>query len=98
MSLSFLFLPLASEARNIERVRVSVDNSSVQGDDHSSEPSINSDGRYVAFESDAANLVTGDTNGYSDVFVSYTVSDTSPPLGGGGDSGGGCFISTCVLE
>jgi hypothetical protein len=27
------------------------------------------DGRYVAFESDAFNLVSGDTNGETDVFV-----------------------------
>src|SRR5689334_11101868 len=32
-------------------------------------PSISADGRYVAFESDAANLVPGDTNGAEDVFV-----------------------------
>jgi len=70
--------------------RVSVDNSGVQGDDVSEYPSISSDGRYVAFESDAANLVTGDTNARDDVFVSYTVS----PPGEDGESSG-CFISTC---
>lgn len=32
-------------------------------------PSISANGRYVAFESDAPNLVPGDTNGASDVFV-----------------------------
>ena len=31
-------------------------------------PSISADGRYVAFESDAADLVPGDTNGAADVF------------------------------
>ena len=30
---------------------------------------ISSDGRYVAFESAASNLVAGDTNGFRDVFV-----------------------------
>ncbi|HEY5197636.1 MAG TPA: hypothetical protein VIJ51_11495 [Solirubrobacteraceae bacterium] len=35
----------------------------------SSEPAISADGRYVAFASTAANLVAGDTNGVSDVFV-----------------------------
>ena len=34
----------------------------------SSDPSISSDGRYVAFESDASNLVKNDTNGEQDVF------------------------------
>ncbi len=32
-------------------------------------PSISDDGRYVAFDSAAGNLVAGDTNGLSDVFV-----------------------------
>jgi len=72
---------------------VSVNNSGVQGDDVSEYCSISSDGCYVAFESDAANLVTGDTNARDDVFVSYTVSDTSSPPGRGGGSGG-CFINT----
>lgn len=36
---------------------------------HSSSPSISADGRYVAFYSDATNLVAGDTNGATDVFV-----------------------------
>lgn len=31
--------------------------------------SLSADGHYVAFASDADNLVTGDTNGYGDVFV-----------------------------
>ncbi len=32
-------------------------------------PTISADGRYVAFHSDATNLVAGDTNGSRDVFV-----------------------------
>ena len=32
-------------------------------------PSISADGRYVAFLSEATNLVPGDTNGIKDVFV-----------------------------
>ncbi|MBZ0320238.1 MAG: hypothetical protein K8L91_27750 [Anaerolineae bacterium] len=32
-------------------------------------PALSADGRYVAFESDATNLVTGDTNGGTDIFV-----------------------------
>ncbi len=49
--------------------RVSVDLNGIQGNDHSRSPSISADGRYVAFYSDATNLVTGDTNSRSDVFV-----------------------------
>ena len=48
---------------------VSVSSAGVQGNDASFDPSISADGRYVAFESDASNLVAGDTNGYPDVFV-----------------------------
>ncbi|MFN8547631.1 MAG: calcium-binding protein [Candidatus Eisenbacteria bacterium] len=48
---------------------VSVDSNNVQGNSHSQDPSISADGRYVAFYSDADNLVTGDTNGVGDIFV-----------------------------
>lgn len=37
-------------------------------------PSINADGRYVAFQSQASNLVAADTNGVRDVFVRDVVS------------------------
>jgi Tol biopolymer transport system component len=49
--------------------RASVDSSEVQGASDSSEPSISSDGRYVAFVSNSAGLVAYDTNGVADVFV-----------------------------
>src|SRR6185436_17337149 len=50
--------------------RASVDSNGAQGNDSSFElPSISSDGRFVAFASDATNLVPGDTNGFSDIFV-----------------------------
>src|SRR5262249_17255542 len=35
----------------------------------SGRPSLSADGRFVAFESDANNLVPGDTNGAADIFV-----------------------------
>jgi Tol biopolymer transport system component len=38
-------------------------------DSHSAYPAISEDGRYVAFESEATNLVPNDTNGWTDVFV-----------------------------
>jgi hypothetical protein len=40
-----------------------------EGDNASQNPSISADGRYVAFESDAENLVGDDSNGLTDVFV-----------------------------
>lgn len=39
------------------------------GNWNSGEPSVSAEGRFVAFHSDAANLVTGDTNVAGDVFV-----------------------------
>lgn len=52
-----------------QTIRVSLNNAGVQGNLSSGYPAINASGRFVAFESDANNLVTGDTNGKSDVFV-----------------------------
>ncbi len=49
--------------------RVSVDSNGIQGNGHSYRPVVSADGRYIAFDSDASNLVPGDTNGNTDVFV-----------------------------
>jgi len=49
--------------------RVSVDSAGVESDGASYGPSISADGRYVAFQSYATNLVAGDTNAVSDIFV-----------------------------
>ncbi len=48
---------------------VSRHSSGPYGNDHSGHPSISDDGRFVAFESTASNLVSGDSNGAEDVFV-----------------------------
>jgi Tol biopolymer transport system component len=48
---------------------VSVSSSGEKGNDDSYGPAISANGRYVAFYSGATNLVPGDTNGESDVFV-----------------------------
>ena len=52
-----------------ETTRVSVDSLGHQADGPSAGSSIDGRGRYVAFESLASNLVDGDTNRVSDVFV-----------------------------
>jgi Tol biopolymer transport system component len=50
--------------------RVSLDSAGAQANGSSDDPpAISGDGRFVAFASDATNLVTGDTNGFTDVFV-----------------------------
>ncbi len=56
--------------------RVSVSDEVAEGDSGSQNPSLSSDGRYVAFESYATNLVVGDTNGTSDIFVYDRTLDT----------------------
>jgi hypothetical protein len=35
----------------------------------SSSPALSADGRFAVFESDATNLVMGDTNGFTDIFM-----------------------------
>lgn len=47
---------------------VSVSSRGRQGEGLSSSPDISADGRFVAFDSDAANLVRGDRNNITDVF------------------------------
>lgn len=49
--------------------RISISNTGEEGNGNSFEPSISSNGRYVAFTSYATNLVPDDNNGFSDVFI-----------------------------
>jgi Tol biopolymer transport system component len=49
--------------------RISESTSGAQGDGASSEPVVSADGRFVVYSSLASNLVSGDTNGVSDVFI-----------------------------
>jgi hypothetical protein len=50
-------------------IMVSVDSDGNQGNGSSGDPDLSADGRYVTFTSHANNLVTGDTNNRTDVFV-----------------------------
>lgn len=76
--------------------RVSVASDGTQGNESASKynSSISMDGRYVAFSSDASNLVSGDTNNAGDVFVhdlqtgqTSRVSVSSDGTQGNADSG-----------
>jgi Tol biopolymer transport system component len=66
-----------------------------QANGESAFPAVSADGRFVAFESRAANLVPGDTNGGGDVFVrdrqSGTTERVSVPAGGAQADGGSYF-------
>lgn len=70
MKIAALFLLCGSVpvfGQGIERISVASGGKQVHA--QSGDPSVSWDGRYVAFASDADNLVPGDTNGVSDVFV-----------------------------
>ena len=75
--------------------RVSVDSAGNQMDTEDIRtwihPAISSDGRYVAFGAEAANLVTGDTNGVADIFVRDVVAGTTErvSIDGAGAQGDG---------
>jgi Tol biopolymer transport system component len=54
--------------------RVSSRTNGTPGIDDSDRPALSHDGGYIAFESDSAGLVAGDTNDWTDVFVRNRVS------------------------
>jgi hypothetical protein len=85
--------------------RISVSSGGLQANSFSSSPGISADGRYVAFRSQATNLVTGDTNGQLDVFVrdrvagrTDRVSTASDGTQGNGASGGPTGSETPTLS
>jgi Tol biopolymer transport system component len=60
------------QAGTTERVNVAADGAQANGGygfTNSGIPALSADGRFVAFTSDASNLVPGDTNGVPDIFV-----------------------------
>ncbi len=58
-------------------IRVSVGSTGIQGNGESYQHSLSANGRYVAFYSEADNLVLGDANGAADVFVRELRSGTT---------------------
>jgi len=78
--------------------RVSLTSSGAQGNSSSSEASISADGRYVAFESYATNLVPGDTNGSRDVFVRDRLTGTTSrvSLNSSGAQGNGLSVQSAI--
>ncbi|MCB9434604.1 MAG: PD40 domain-containing protein [Ardenticatenaceae bacterium] len=59
----------AHDQQTGETILVSTDHDAVQANDASETPVISRNGRFVAFESDATNLITPDDNSADDVFV-----------------------------
>jgi Tol biopolymer transport system component len=70
--------------------RISISTLGVQADGPSDVTSISADGRFVAFESVATNLVAGDTNGARDIFLRDRQSSTLErvSVGAGGAQAG----------
>ncbi|MFA9272542.1 MAG: hypothetical protein ACEQSX_17655, partial [Baekduiaceae bacterium] len=62
----------------VERITRAFDGTLANGD--SSFPVLSADGARVAFRSSATNLLFGDANAISDVFVADRFDDTQPPL------------------
>ncbi len=74
--------------------RVNVATGGGQADDDSYNPAISADGRFVAFESNATDLVSGDTNGVRDVFVHDRQTGTTERVNvatGGGEANNGSY-------
>jgi hypothetical protein len=60
---------MLDEAGAVKTVRVNVSTSGEEANRLSEDAAMSPDGRFVAFSSDATNLVPGDTNRVRDVFV-----------------------------
>ncbi len=73
---------------------VSVSFTGGMSDGYSGNPSVSADGRFVAFYSEATNLVSGDTNGTADVFVRDLETGTTErvSLSGDGVQGNGASL------
>jgi Tol biopolymer transport system component len=78
--------------------RVPVDRSGQQANGLSCCPSMSADGRFVAFVSEASNLVAGDTNGIGDVFVRDRVAQVTERIsvGPGGQQANGNSHSPAI--
>ncbi len=61
--------------------RVNVSSAGVQANNSSFNAAISADGRYIAFSSAAGNLVAGDVNGTSDIFVRDRLVGTTERIG-----------------
>ena len=70
----------------------------VQGNGRSNTPSISADGRFVAFSSEAANLVPNDTNKKADIFVydRETEQTSRVSVGSKGEEGNGHSFSPSI--
>jgi Tol biopolymer transport system component len=77
-ALAMLLAPVGASAQSPGvTTRASVSSAGIPGDEFSFTPSLSADGRFVAFTSKADNLVAGDGNGVTDVFVRDRLAQTT---------------------
>ena len=74
------------DLRTGEITLVSVDSNGIQGDGHSTRPQVSADGRYIAFQSEATNLVTPDSAGQFDIFLRDVVNQQTIRISVAGDN------------
>ena len=80
--------PAAATAGVIQLITIALDGSPANADSLVA-PSINFDGRYVAFQSAATNLVPGAASGFQDIYLRDTCMGAAPP---------GCTPSTTRIS
>ena len=85
-----LFSPILTYSQTV-KLRVSVGTQGEDPNGSSVDPAVSGDGRYVAYASEATNLVEGDGNGHQDIFVydrkSGTTTRVSMEIAGGEANG-----------
>src|SRR5438132_3749239 len=84
----------SAEAQTTERV--SVASGGTEGNDASLGSALSADGRFVAFDSAATDLVAGDTNGVSDVFVHDRQTGTTERVSVASDGAPANNASSCA--
>jgi Tol biopolymer transport system component len=87
------------EAGTTERVSVALGGGDPDGDSRA--PALSADGRYVAFESRASNLIAGDGGRSTDVFVFDRLTGTTERVSrgfGGGEANSGSFLPSISAD
>jgi Tol biopolymer transport system component len=75
--------PSVPPLTGIRRITLTPDKQQSNNDSESIYITMSSDGRYVLYGSKASNLVAGDTNGKSDLFLYDRITDTNTRIGDG---------------
>lgn len=91
LSLAALAPPAVAQSPGLTTLG-SIAASGAQGDDGSFDGSLSGDGRFLVFSSHASNLVPGDTNGHTDVFLRDRLAQTTERVSvasDGGEASGG---------